>query len=379
MNRASLYGCDSYDLDKVTLCIEKIIDDFGGLDNLLKKGKKVVIKPNLVMKKSPDGAATTHPCVIEALINILKRKTDDITIAECPGGAYTKERMSSIFAVTGMSKVAERTGAKLYLDYQQVALPCRQGKVTRNITVLEPFSSADVFINVSKLKSHGLTVFTGTAKNLYGLIPGLEKAQIHARFPDKNDFADFICDINTTIVPDLSILDGIVAMEGNGPTGGNPRHCGVLIASNSTYTADLAGCAVCNFDYREIPMFISAVKRGICPDGLENVTVTGDNLSDYIVRDFKKPDTEAKGIIKLLTQTSNPFVRKLIRSKPVINKKKCVGCGECVNCCPQKTIEIKSKKAFIHRENCIYCYCCQELCPMKAVDIKRFFLLNLIK
>lgn len=379
MNRVSLYGCDEYALDKITPCLEKIMDDLGGLDSIFAKGKKVVIKPNLVMKKNPDAAATTHPAVMEALINILKRYTDDITIAECPGGPYSKERMNSIFNVTGMMGVAQRTGAKLYLDCEQVTLPSLDGKATKNITVLKPFHDADIFINVSKIKSHGLTVYTGAAKNLYGLIPGLEKAQIHARFPEKDDFSDFICDLNTTLPPDISILDGIIAMEGNGPTGGEARFAGVLIGSKSTYSADLAGCAICNFDYREIPLFTRAITHGICPDGLKNVELMGDDLGKYVIKDFKKPDSHSGGLVRLITEISNPSLRNLLRSRPKVNKKKCVGCGECVKCCPQKTIELKNKKAIINNKNCIFCYCCQELCPMKAVDLKRFFVFDLIK
>ena len=222
-------------------------------------------------------------------------------------------------------------------------------------------------------------MYTGGAKNLYGLIPGLEKAQIHARFPEKDDFADFICDLNTAFKPDLSVLDGIMAMEGNGPTGGTPRFAGVLIGSDNTYAADLAGCAVCNFDSREIPMFRQAVLRGICPESLEKVEIIGDKISDFVIKDFKKPDSHAGGLIKVITEISNPGLRNLLRSRPKVNRSKCVGCGECVKCCPQGTIELKDKKARIHNENCIFCYCCQELCPMKAVDIKRFFIFNFIK
>ena len=374
MNKAILKACPDYTLENITPCLEAVIDAFGGLDKLFLKGKKVVIKPNLVMKKPPESAAITHPAVIEALINILKRKTDDITIAECPGGPYTKERITAVYRTAGYIDVAQRTGAKLCLELDAVQVACPDGKVTKNITVLKEFAQADILINVSKLKTHGLTVMTGTSKNLYGLIPGLEKAQIHARFPDMQDFADFICDLNTAFKPDLSILDAVMCMEGNGPTGGEARFAGMIIGSDNTYTADMAGAKLIGFDIKEIPLFVRAIKYGLCSEEFE---ILGDPFTP--IKDFKKPDTHSGGIIGTLTNSSNKFIQDIIKSRPKINKKKCVGCGECVACCPQKTITIVNKKAKINSKNCILCYCCQELCPKKAVDVKKFFILNFIK
>ncbi|MBE6688442.1 MAG: DUF362 domain-containing protein [Ruminococcaceae bacterium] len=374
MNKAVVKSCKSYDIEEITACLEAIIDNFGGLDKLFEKGNKVVIKPNLVMKKPPESAAVTHPAVIEALINILKRKTNDITIAECPGGPYTKERMSAVFRTAGYTDVAQRTGVNLCTEMSQVQVPCPEGKVTKNFTVLKEFRDADILINVSKLKSHGLTVMTGTAKNLYGLIPGLEKAQTHARFPGVDEFSDFICDLNTAFKPDLSILDAVMCMEGNGPTGGDARFVGYIIGSDHTYAADLAGAKIIGFDPDEVPMFRRAVLHGLCEKEPE---IIGDSFTP--LTDFKRPDHQSGGIIGMLTNSSNKFIRNIVRSRPVINKKKCVGCGECVQCCPQKTISIVNKKAHINSANCIYCYCCQELCPKKAVDIKKFFLLNFLK
>lgn len=371
MNRAIIKSCPDYDVEKITRCLESIIDGFGGLDKLFEKGKKVVIKPNLVMKKSPDSAAITHPTVIEALINILKTKTDDITIAECPGGPYTKERMSAVFRTAGYTDIAERTGVKLCLDVDEATVALPDGIVTKSITVLKEFRDADVLIDVSKLKAHGLTVMTGTAKNLYGLIPGLEKTQIHARFPGADEFCDFICDLNIAFKPTLSILDAVMCMEGNGPTGGEPRFAGMIIGSDCTYAADMAGAKLIGFDTNEIPMFKRAVKHGLCS---EEILIEGDNFTP--IADFKRPDTHSGGALRLL---GRGFIRDFMRSRPKINPKKCVGCGECVQCCPQKTITLIDKKAHINSKNCILCYCCQELCPKKAVDIKKMFVFNFIK
>lgn len=369
MNRAIIKACPDYDIKKLTPCLEAVIDGFGGLEKLFEKGKKVVIKPNLVMKKPPESAAITHPAVIEALINILKRKTDDITIAECPGGPYTRERMSAVFRTAGYTDVAERTGAKLCLDLNEVTVPCPNGKVTKTFTVLKEFRDADVLIDVSKLKAHGLTVMTGTAKNLYGLIPGLEKTQIHARFPGADEFSDFICDLNTAFKPTLAILDAVMCMEGNGPTGGEPRFGGMIIGSDCTYAADMAGAKLIGFDIAEIPMFVRAVKHGLCS---EEVVIEGDEFTP--IADFKRPDSHSA--LKLFR---NSFISNFVRSRPKINTKKCVGCGECVQCCPQKTISLVNKKAHINSKSCILCYCCQELCPKKAVDVKKMFVFNFIK
>lgn len=374
MNKAVLKSCGSYNVEQLIPCIEYVIDAFGGAEYLFKKGKKVVIKPNLVMKKTPESAAITHPAVIEALVMVLKKYTDDITIAECPGGVYSKDRINSIYKTAGYTDLAQRTGITLCSEVNQVTVNIKDGSVAKNVTVLQEFVNADVLINVSKLKTHGLTVMTGTAKNLYGLIPGLEKAQIHSRFPDKEVFADFICDINSVFKPTINILDAIMCMEGNGPTGGDPRFAGFIIASDVTFAADITGAKLININPKDVPILAHAVKRGLCSEQIETV---GDSFEP--ITDFKASDSHSGGFISLLTKASNKHIRKIVTPRPKINRDLCIGCGECVQCCPQKTISLVNKKARINNKNCIFCYCCQELCPRKAVEIKKLFIFNLLK
>lgn len=367
MSRVSLYCCDKYELSEIKPVIRQIIEDNGGFEQLFRKGKRTVIKPNLVMKKTPDEAATTHPAVIEAIIELIKPYTDDITIAECPGGPNTEPLLNGIYKATGMTEVAGRQNVRLSTDMTPETVEIPDGAACKRLQVLKTIADADVFINVGKLKGHSLTFMTGTAKNLYGLVPGLQKVENHARFPKIEDFARFVCDLNRACPPTLSFMDAVVGMEGNGPTGGSPRKIGAILGGVNTFDIDSVACALINYDVSEAPILSAAQSLGLCS---ENVETVGANPDSLMVPDFKKPDSNRFNPLKILPNLFGGRVNRLLEPRPKINKKKCIGCGECMRLCPQKTITVKSRKAKINRSGCIKCYCCQELCPQKAVDTK---------
>lgn len=383
----ALDHANTYDADSVEVILRSQLERLGCTHMF--KGKKVAIKPNLVMKTSPETAATTHPVVLEAVIRILKDSASDIVIAESPGGLYTEQTLRANYRVCGISEVAERYGVRLNYDTSSKSVQAPKGKTSKMFDVITPILEADVIVNLAKLKSHSLTGYSGAVKNYFGTVPGVTKFEMHARFPDYNDFGSMIvdlCQMLQDMKPTFNILDGIVAMEGNGPTGGEPRRLNCLISGCNPFNVDIAGVSI--IDSEGVVMLCEGTRRGFCPESSEGLNIRStESLSDFAVTDFKKPDTAKRGIgSSLLANLPNMFGGHLntwLQPKPVINKKICVGCGECERSCPRHTIEMRvnkkgRKQAFIIDSECIKCYCCQELCPFKAVKIKKNPIIKLI-
>lgn len=377
----SLSKVESYDVDILEKTIRAQLEILGCADMF--DGKKVVIKPNLVMKKSPDAAATTHPSVLEAMLRILKGRAESITIAESPPGLYNETALNGFYNACGISEVAKKYGATLNLDTSSREVSVPNAKTAHVFELISPILDAEVIINLAKLKSHALTKFSGAVKNYFGTIPGLMKVETHARFPDYGDFGSMLTDLCSFYAgskPTFNLLDGIIAMEGNGPTGGEPRRLGCLIAGKNPFNVDVVGASIIGFD--NIIMLEEAKRRGYTSD---TPTVLGDSLEALSVEDFVRPDSSG-GSASSLEKLSKVFggrLYKWLQPRPIVDRSHCVGCGECARSCPQKTIRMveggKRRHAEINDADCIKCYCCQELCPIKAVRIKKNPIMKLLE
>ena len=220
--------------------------------------------------------------------------------------------------------------------------------------------NADVIINFCKLKTHGMMGMSSAVKNMFGVIPGTIKPEFHFRYPKYEDFADMLVDLNEYFKPQLSIVDAVVGMEGNGPTSGTPKQVGLLLASNSPYDLDLVCAKIMGLERKDVPTLEAAYQRKLAPATCEEVSCNMD-VEKLIVKDYKTLPTKLLGKV----------MQKALRSVPLVHKNLCIGCGKCAEICPMKTISIENKKAIIHRKNCITCFCCQEFCPKGAIKVKR--------
>ena len=378
--------CQSYDEDAILGRLMKMY----GSDAPDFSGKRVVIKPNLVSKRAPDEAVTVNPAVLSAVIRWLHAcGADDVTIAESPGGVYNASRLRGIYSASGVDRVAATHGVALNYDvgYSEVSHPT--GKKCRLFEIIAPIVGADVIIDVCKLKTHALTGMSAAVKNLFGTVPGVVKFEMHSRYPDYGDFSAMLCDLCELLAGKCefySVTDGIVGMEGNGPTAGTPRHIGALIVSRNPFAADtvashLIGCE------GKIDMLNDAAERGYTPatHGECNVvTVDGADTEALRIKDYRQPDSSHHNTIEVLRNLFGGRIYKLFEPYPIVDYKACLGCGECAASCPQHTIKMLDKTEVkgagkcravrvpsIERDACIRCFCCQELCPHGVIKIKK--------
>lgn len=359
--------CKIYDVEAVKPALEEAVNAVNGLD-FVKSGMKIIIKPNLVSFKKPDAAATTHPALLEALVEMLLARGADVTIGDSPGGPHSLPLLNRVYAATGMDRV-EKLGAKLNRNMNEKTVDFPEGKVLKNFTYTEYLDEADAIIDFCKLKSHGMLGMSAAVKNLFGTIPGLKKPEVHYKFQNDAEFADMLVDLNEYFKPRLAICDAVVGMEGNGPTAGTPRQIGAIIASKSTYYADVVGAELIGMNIDGLPTLQAAYERGFAPSSSKNLRVYGD-IRALTVDDFKAPPV--RGLSFMRKGNVLHFISKAaLEHKPTLKKRFCVGCGECARMCPAKAIEMKNKKPHINREKCIRCFCCQEFCPRAAMVAHR--------
>lgn len=359
--------CKTYNVETVKPALEEALNAVNGLDFVM-PGMKIIIKPNLVSFKKPDAAATTHPALLEALVEMLLARGADVTIGDSPGGPHSLPLLNRVYAATGMDRV-EKLGAKLNRNMNEKNVDFPEGKVLKNFTYTEYLDEADAIIDFCKLKSHGMLGMSAAVKNLFGTIPGLKKPEVHYKFQNDAEFADMLVDLNEYFKPRLAICDAVVGMEGNGPTAGTPRQIGAIIASKSTYYADVVGAELIGMNIDGLPTLQAAYERGFAPASSKNLRVYGD-IRALTVDDFKAPPV--RGLSFMRKGNVLHFISKAaLEHKPTLKKRFCVGCGECARMCPAKAIKMKNKKPHINREKCIRCFCCQEFCPRAAMVAHR--------
>lgn len=381
MDKVYLSAVADYDPAQVYNSIKEILLYYK-MDRKVDSSTTILLKPNMLSRSAPEKAVTTHPVMVEQLIILLKEmgaKPENITVADSGGGPQNPAIVAASYKACGFADVAARQGVQLYTKPDSVTVKT-DGVMVKEFELIAPAVNSDIVINLPKFKTHVMTGMSCRVKNLFGCVPGLKKAEFHMRFPVKENFAEMIVDLAQTVKPTLTIVDGITAMEGDGPGGGMPRQLGLVMAGTDCHRIDLAAAKIIGFNLNNPPILARAIKRGLVEERLTEDMLAGEKQLAQTVPDWVLPASYSVDFshrVPRALRWATPTVEKLLAPKPKIIKSKCIGCRQCRNICPQHTITIKDKKAVINMNNCIRCFCCHEMCPVKAIDVKRNLFFNI--
>lgn len=379
---------DTYDTREIENAVEQLFSYIPAAERI-QEHTKILLKPNLLAKHPPEHAVTTHPEVLRGVIRACVKRgalRENILVADSAGGLYNPAQMKSLYQGCGLTAICKEEEVALYTACESRPYPTPNGKVVKEFEILKPILEADFIINIPKFKSHVMTGMTAACKNMFGAIPGLKKSEWHMRFPDKERFGDMLIDLLENLTPDMAILDGVLAMEGDGPAGGEPREVGVLLGSEDMVNMDLAVAYMMGLDPMRVPYLRAANLRGLGKEKLDMLDVVGEVSALRVIEDWKLPESyqgNNNGYIDFaehLPKIMRPMIRKVedaIAPRPIIDKKLCIGCGKCAEICSQDTIVIKDKKGTIIKKDCIRCFCCHEMCPVKAIDVRKFKIFGL--
>ncbi|MDP2927403.1 MAG: DUF362 domain-containing protein [Candidatus Omnitrophota bacterium] len=372
--KVSVVKCNSYEPAAVQQAVGNALGLLGGITSFIKPNSTVLVKPNLLMSKSPDCGITTHPEVVRAVIRILKEINCKITVGDGPSvwGQYI-ENVQEVYKITGIRGVCQDEGVQL------VNFDKRRMRNKFPLTVW--LDECDYLINLPKFKTHEFTLITGSIKNLFGLVSGTYKTELHKNYFAPADFAKILVDIYQEAKPDLTIIDGILAMEGDGPaTSGITRQLDLLLAGSDCVALDTIMAKIMGITQQEVLTTKEASLRNLGEAQLSRIKIEGEDIDKLNIRPFILPKNRAGCAVKInkLPEVVKKIVKSLIRYYPYSLRLKCTRCGHCVNVCPKKCITLKKSGIQINYNKCIACFCCQEACPAAAIGVKKSLLAKLI-
>ncbi|MCL6590674.1 MAG: DUF362 domain-containing protein [Firmicutes bacterium] len=381
MSKVVLIRCESYRYPEVRAAVEKGVALLNGPSFFAKPGEKILLKPNWVMAVPPEKCATTHPMVFKAVAEIFQKTGAHLSYGDSPG-FHSPETAAQ---KTGCAAVALELEIPLadFLKGREIIYP--DALQNRKFIIANGALDSDGIISLPKLKTHGFLKLTGAVKNQMGCIPGLLKGEFHAKLPDPKNFAKMLVDLTSFLKPRLYIMDGIMAMEGNGPMGGDPRPMNLLLFSTDPVALDATVCRVIQAP-PELSYTITFGREAGLGTYLESeIELLGDPLPSFSNPHFS---VNREPIISFHKRGGLFGMIQLIMPKPVITKKQCVKCGICVKMCPvsPKALDWREEnpKPKTHLppsyryERCIRCYCCQEVCPEGAIKIREPFLRRIV-
>jgi len=358
-------SCTEYDVIKIKEALEETFRDNPEWLEGFTAGESVFLKLNLLLKKKPQEAVTTHPAIVEAVVRFFQDRQLKVIIGDSPGGPYLPSRLKNIYRVCGIEDVAERTGAELNYDVTETVVTFSSGKVVRSFPIITPVVKADKVVSLPKLKTHMMMKYTGAVKNLFGTIPGLKKADYHLKMPEVTNFADMLIDLALCVKPSLHIMDAIVGMEGAGPSNGISRQVGALLISDDPFALDVVATSLVGIRPESVPTITQAQKRGLMTN-INDLEIRGESLNGWKLKPFKTPQIKEKVNFPI-----PEYISRILRPKPIFKKDKCIGCGECIANCPPKALSWDKGVPVVDLDACIRCFCCQELCPQGAIKVKR--------
>jgi uncharacterized protein (DUF362 family)/Pyruvate/2-oxoacid:ferredoxin oxidoreductase delta subunit len=327
------------------------------------KGKKVLIKPNVLRASEAKEGIVTNPAVLRAVVEkVESMKPASIVVGDNPGVVSYGANEES-FKKTGLMEAAKGYYQNIGNESKKVKFnPDFMSHVSLSQAVLD----ANIIISVPKFKTHGLTILTGAIKNSYGLLPGAQKAKLHGLSGGPERFHELMVDVFRLRVPELFIVDAVVGMEGNGPASSELRDIGQILASDNAVALDAVIATMMGSDPNSLHFLHKAKEAGLGDFDMKSIEIIGELK---VIPDFKLPPARGEGILQ------NTAIQEILRSRTLMRPKAdpelCISCGDCVEQCPVSALSMNDDDLpEVDPEICIACFCCQEICPEKAIALQ---------
>jgi uncharacterized protein (DUF362 family) len=359
---------DSYTFEEVERGLNEALDLIGGLASFVNPGDKVLLKPNMLEGLPPEKAVTTNPEILRFMIREVKRIGAHPVVGDSPGTTGTVKAAEKC----GILAVCREEGVELLPFDTTIEIPYPEGLTVKKFTLAQRLTEVDKVISLAKMKTHTFMGTTGATKNMFGFIVGMQKGQFHLRMQARKEFAGMLVDLANLVKPVLSIVDGVVGMEGNGPRNGKPVKAGVILAGANCFAVDIVMAEMMGFNPARLPLTTLALEQGLAP-AFSGIDLVG-SASDLRLK-FAEPRS-MMALNDRIPKWAAELGRNQLTARPEINDA-CIACGCCAAHCPPKAMTIINGKVHINYDKCIRCYCCQELCPENAVHLEEGRLLKL--
>lgn len=361
-SKVSIVRCTNYDAALVSQAVKEAVDLIGGITNFIRPQSRVLVKPNLLMAKGPEAGITTHPEVVRGVVKLLKGIGCRIFLGDGPCAWGTQiEDVDEVYEQTGMKALSEEEGVEL--------VKFGQRRWHEKFPLTGWLDHCDYLVSVPKFKTHYLTILTAAIKNLFGLVSGTYKTELHKNYFGEKEFSGIVVDVYQEARPALAVVDGITAMEGEGPgTGGKLRQANLLLAGADGVALDSILALVMGLEPFDILTTREAARRGLGTADINAIEILGEKLDEAINQPFQLPATS---ITKKIPRPIIEIAKKFIRFYPGVDYRNCIRCSACVQACPQKAITLGAERIAIDKKKCISCFCCLEACPASALKVKK--------
>ncbi|MDD4157044.1 MAG: DUF362 domain-containing protein [Candidatus Cloacimonetes bacterium] len=374
----------SYNLAEIEKTLRLFFEQLN-IDLLLSDKHKIIIKPNMLGAHHPDKAVTTHPIILEAVIRILKDFNKDIVVGDSPGGIIKAKQIWNILGYTDICKKYNveliEFGKSGIVEINSISSNNQAIKFIIDKSVID----CDGIINLPKMKTHSMMLYTGAVKNLYGTIPGLYKSELHKMFPSPNQFTDVLSElyniIHNKII--LNIMDGIIGMDGEGPSAGKPAPFELLMVSQKASSLDYIASKMMGFEIKNLAYLQNALT-------IDEIDINEDKISGAISIDKEWQDYVIPNVNIKAVNFRNKFLNHIPKIFKKLFKKyftfypnflpSCKLCEVCVKSCPVQALKLSKDKdkIVLNKDKCINCLCCHEMCPYSAINIKKSFISKMI-
>jgi uncharacterized protein (DUF362 family)/ferredoxin len=375
LTQVSIVRAWNYDVDEIREAIRKGIELIGGLEGIVKPGNRVFVKINHLPPASPpEKGIVTHPIFVEGVLELLKEAGADITV-----GDDIESGPGDRFSISGFRQMCQRAGVRLVnLREGGFATIEGKGRLLDQMYISQIALEADVIVNLPKLKTHALTVFTGGIKNMYGTIPASLRHRYHRDFLNVDDFSLMLTDIFAVVRPQLTIMDGIISMEGEGPAGGNLRQTNIILTSRDAVALDTVATSIIGLNPEDVGTIRHCNERRLGVGHLDAIEVTGESIRNVAVPDFQPSSASTRWLTLRMSKPLPSRIMRFIMRQTVVRPRvvasRCTACAECVKICPTGAATIVEKIATINKDKCIQCMCCHEVCRDNSIVLQRSFI-----